>query len=169
MKAKAVDYLIRRAMRTPYFHLDDYMERYWLVPYAYIDPVSFFKRPIAWILQRFGIAIRVHHILRSDDARAFHDHPWWYCTIILRGGYTEVRPRFSSGIYEGDQRRRHDAGSILIRPAESWHRLELPRGETAWTLFITGPRRNRWGFLIQPRFKQYYRDYNKEHGNATGG
>jgi len=167
--------LVRRAMRTPYSHLPGYMDRFWLVPYRNPDaghgcgPVPFFKRPLVWLLQRLGVAIRIHHILRSDDARAFHDHPWWYCTILLRGGYTEVRPVYASGIYVGSTRRRHSAPAILFRRAQAWHRLEIDRGESAWTLFITGPYKNKWGFLVQPAYKQYWRDYvaqNKETGNG---
>lgn len=161
-----VGYLIRRAMRTPYTHLPGYMERYWLVPYTKQhfenDGTGWvsWRRPIARLLQHLGITIRVHHILSSDDARAFHDHPWWYCTVILRGGYAEVRPRFNSGIYEGDTRQFRDAGTVLFRRATSWHRLKVRAGGSAWTLFITGRYTNKWGFLVQPRFKQYWRDYN---------
>ena len=165
MRDWLINKIIERAKQTPYFHLDGYMERYWLVPYknsqagAGCGPVSFLRRPLAWLLQQFGIAIRVHHILRSDDARAFHDHPWWYATCILRGGYREVIPTFKSGVYSGNVRRGHGAGRVLFRRAESWHRLELEPGETAWTLFITGSYRNAWGFLVQPNFKMPWRDY----------
>lgn len=55
------DYLIARSAKTPYFHLEGYMERFWLLPYGW-----------------YVIAARVHHILKSDDDRAFHDHPWPY-------------------------------------------------------------------------------------------
>jgi hypothetical protein len=102
----------------------------------------------------------VHHILRSDDDRAFHDHPWPYVTIILRGGYTEVTPEFDeSGIYRGEARKWCGPGSVLFRKAKSWHRLELPVGKTAWTLFVTGKKQQRWGFMSNPAFKQDYREY----------
>ncbi|MFJ1257876.1 hypothetical protein [Cupriavidus sp. CuC1] len=140
---KLVDALIRRAMRTPYFHLKGYMERYWLIPY-----------------NRFAPAARIHHILRSDDDRAFHDHPWPYVTVILRGGYTEVTPVYdASGLYQGEARKWHGPGSILFRRAKSWHRLEVPEGKTAWTLFITGKYQQRWGFMPNPAGKVYYQDY----------
>lgn len=35
----------------------------------------------------------LHHFVQSDDPRALHDHPWWSCSIILRGGYYEVVPK----------------------------------------------------------------------------
>lgn len=168
--------LIRRAMRTPYAHIGDYMERYWLVPYRDAKrsdepipgcgPVSFWRRPLAWLIQRFGIAVRIHHIKRSDDDRAFHDHPWWYVTVILRGGYHEVTPVFASGMYECNKSSYCSAGTVLFRRATSWHRLEIDNlwGEPTWTLFITGPKTNSWGFLVEPNHKIYWREYLKERG-----
>ena len=145
---RIANWLIRRSMRTPYFHLEGYMDRYWLIPY-----------------NKFSPAVRIHHILRSDNDRAFHDHPWPYLTIILRGGYFEVKPMFDkSGLYIGDSRKWCGPGSVLFRRAKSWHRLEIPEGETAWTLFITGKYQQRWGFMINPRNKISYRDYEKETG-----
>ena len=140
-----VDWIIIRAMRKPYTHISDYMERYWLVPYG------------KW--WAFDIAARVHNIKRSDDDRAFHDHPWPYVSLILRGGYVEVKPVFESGIYVGDTRTYYGAGSLLFRKAKSWHRLEVERGRCAWTLFITLPYQQRWGFLAKPDHKIYWKDF----------
>jgi hypothetical protein len=142
MLTTITDWIIRLAQRTPYQHIPDYMERYWILPYT-----------------RFGLAIRVHHILRSDSDRVFHDHPWPFITVILRGGYTEVTPIFVDGIYAGERRRDRGPGSILLRRASAWHRLEVATGKTAWTLFITGPKVQRWGFLTIPEYKTYWRDY----------
>lgn len=41
---------------------------------------------------RFG-GVKLHHILRSDDDRDLHDHPWSFLSIILWGGYWEHRER----------------------------------------------------------------------------
>jgi hypothetical protein len=138
-----VERLIARAKRNPYFHLAGYMNRWWLIPY-----------------NRFTPAVRVHEILRSDDDRAFHDHPWAYLTMILKGGYWEVTPVFESGIYKGDKRTWYGPGSVLFRRATNWHRLELPEGQTATTLFTTFKYQQRWGFMPQPeRNKVDYREY----------
>lgn len=168
-----VNWLIALAKRTPYFHLDGYMKRWWLVPYrqviprkvwapglndapaAFVDgtgPVPFWRRPIAWCFQQFDIAIRVHEILRSDLGRDPHDHPWPYLTLILKGGYFEKT--FDA---QGRHLRTtwHGPGSVLYRPAGTWHQLFLPMDEATdfrtrrpcVTLFITGPKVQRWGFL----------------------
>lgn len=165
-----VDWLIRRAKRTPYFHLEGYMNRYWLVPYKRKEthkpirqfdqgydlvegntntgPVSFWRRPIAWMLQQCGIAARVHEILRSDLGRHPHNHPWPYLTIILRGWYWE--DRFDDqGAWRGS--RLHGPGSILYRPAGSWHKLDLLDGGPVTTLFITGRKSQSWGYNVGGR------------------
>jgi len=144
------DAIIRRAMRTPYTHLQGYMERFWFIRIGQRGGGQSGYYPL--------IGARVHHILRSDDDRHFHDHPWPYLTIILRGGYWEVRPIFTNGQPTGEQREWHGPGRILLRRAGSWYRLELPAGKTAWTLFCTGPKVQPWGFLVGDR-KVYWRDY----------
>lgn len=173
------NWLIARAKKTPYFHLPKYMHRWWLVPYrAQANDSQYktgtytavwYREPFKWLLQRFDIAIRVHEILASDDReRGFHDHPWPYITIILKGGYTEVTPIFESGIYIGEARKFYPPGSILFRRAQSWHSLELNVSvqdefgrwvvRPCTTVFITFKYVQKWGFLVEPRSKQYYRD-----------
>ena len=145
------DRLIQRAMRTPYTHLTGYMERYWLFRLGRRGGGQSGPYPL--------IGARVHHILRSDHGRDFHDHPWPYLTIILRGGYYEVRPLFDElGLLVGETRTWYGPGNVLLRRAGSWHRLELPAGKTAWTLFCTGPKTQPWGFLT-PKGKVYWREY----------
>lgn len=166
------DPLIKRATMTPYFHLindegDPYMLRYWLVPYTYqgshstdgCGPVKFWHRPLAWLLQKLGIAIRIHCIMRSDSDRALHDHPWDFVTVLLDGTYYEHRPVYDDGLYAGDSLTRYEAGSVLFRRASDLHRLEVPEGQMVWTLFITGPRKQAWGFVENLANKVYYRDY----------
>lgn len=170
----AINALIRRAMRSPYSHVNDYMARYWLVPYRDpaagdgCGPVSFWRRPIAWLIQRLGIAVRIHHIKRSDDDRAFHDHPRAYATLILSGGYCEVQPKYKDSIYCGETHTWRWPGTVLFRRARSWHRLVINPNpvarENTWTLFITGPKTNSWGFLAEPRYKIYWKEYIKEKG-----
>lgn len=112
---------------------------------------------VRWSLTTPFGDIKLHHILRSDEERDLHDHPWSFVSLILWGGYWEHTAEFVFGDPRYDYRdsvsglpstRRtwHGPGSILRRPAPSPHRLELPRGRSAWTLVITGPRTREWGF-----------------------
>jgi hypothetical protein len=81
--------------------------------------------------------IYLHKFLRDDDDRAMHDHPWLSLSILIAGKYVEQTAK---------GRRLYHAGSVIIRQATHTHRIELPQGEPAWTLFITGPRQREWGF-----------------------
>lgn len=201
------DWVIKRAMRTPYTHIfhDDgrpYMQRYWLLrlgmPAGWRNTeylASVFEHEAAVCMShgescqaeelreraarmreslypRFGM--RVHRIMSSDE-RAFHDHPWNFTTLILRGGYTEFTPSgidpsqvtVSLGLaddYDGEPPAtfvnyvavRYHAGQVLRHKAGDWHYLRLPLGQDAWTLFCTGPRRQRWGFLVDGLMKVPY-------------
>lgn len=157
LSSRLVDRLIERAKRTPYTPIFDddgslYMERFWLARIGKSGGVSTAGEPYP------RYAARIHHICRSDRDRHPHDHPWSYLTVILRGGYFEVRPILRDGVQVGEHTQWHGPGSILLRPAHSWHRLVLPPGETAWTLFCTGPNAQEWGFLTEAG-KVHWRKY----------
>lgn len=113
--------LIRSAQRRPYFDLDGYMQRWWLVPET-----------------RLG-SIRVHHILREDSADVLHDHPANWRTIILRGWYLE------EDAY-GEELVRMPADTRRAS-AETLHRINRVSSGGVWTIFIQGPKCNRWGFM----------------------
>ena len=91
-----------------------------------------------WHLVRrnFLFNIYLHHIVRDDDDRALHDHPWRYVSFILSGGYWEVT---ESG------HRWYGRGSVVRRRAVHKHRLEVG-SNGAWTLFFSGHRTREWGF-----------------------
>jgi len=160
------DWLIRRAKRTPYYHLTGYMNRWWLVPYWQFaagpgtGPVRFTQRPIAWLFQRFNLSVRVHEILRSDLGRDPHDHPFNYLTIILKGAYWERRFDDRGRCVS---RKRHKVGAIMWRPARSWHMIEVDGGPVT-TLFITGRKTDgTWGFNVDGK-KVPRREYESTHG-----
>jgi len=129
------DYLIRRALKTPYFHLPGYMERWWLW--------NSFKSPNynpRWP------SVRIHHLIRADRGRDKHDHPWPARTIVLRNGYTEVR---TVGAFdEFFDRRRGDTATLGFN--EEFHRIVAVDNDT-WSLFITWEYRGKWGFWVDGR------------------
>lgn len=112
---------------------------------------------IRWALTTPLFGIKLHHILRSDEDRDLHDHPWSFVSLILWGGYWEhvaVCPGLDPKDDQRDpfnglpdtNRTWYRPGSIVWRPAPSPHRLELPAGRSAWTLVLTGPKNREWGF-----------------------
>lgn len=91
----------------------------------------------------FGVYL--HNFMRSDTDRAPHDHPWWFCSLILSGGYFENTPK---------GRRWKGPGTIALRRATHIHWVELPRDnegkeKPAITLFIVGPQVREWGFWLK--------------------
>src|SRR4029077_8960861 len=88
-----------------------------------------------WTIRTPWGMLRLHHILRSDHDRHFHDHPMSFASLILTGGYIEYRP--------GGISRCCWPGSVVFRRAEDLHRIELLK-ESAWTLVVTGPIRRQW-------------------------
>jgi hypothetical protein len=123
----AVDGVARK--RRPDFTIgnpaDPYLLRWWLIPRN-----RFFN-------------LYLHAILRSDDDRALHDHPWHFASMILIGSYTEhALDRNGYPI-----KNRYRAGDTLFRRASYPHRLELDPDVGAWTLVVTSPRVRQWGFL----------------------
>lgn len=149
------DWLIRRAMRTPYTHITSadgsqvYMRRYWLFnPYP---ADSSGNRP--W--WQFPISIRLHQIMREDDDRDLHDHPWNARTFILRGWYKEKRPH-SWINYPGDIPRM--TGTTAALRFGEYHRITGVSEGGVWTLFVTGRYRGTWGFLVNGK-KVPWREY----------
>lgn len=110
---------------------------------------------IRWAINTPLFGIKLHHILRSDEDRDLHDHPWSFLSIILLGRYWEHKAVIESNNCKYDIRLDgkpatirtwYGPGSILWRPAPSPHRLELPAGRSAWTLVITSAKKREWGF-----------------------
>ena len=69
--------LARRVMRRPPDFViggsdRPYMHPWWLIP----------RNP--WF------NVYLHRIMRSDDDRALHDHPWVNCSVLLEGSYVEL-------------------------------------------------------------------------------
>jgi hypothetical protein len=113
-----------------------------------------------WIIPRNeGCNVYLHEILRSDDDRALHDHPWANTSMLLSGRYVEHTP-------DGSFMR--EAGWIGSREATALHRLEILPGEHAISLFMTGPKVREWGFAC-PNGWVHWRDFTGgENGELIG-
>ena len=104
---------------------------------------------------RFPFNVFLHKFLKGDPDDV-HDHPWPYATLILKGGYYEWLPQFDSKgnkIAEMCVWRR--PGSFRVCRANSYHRIELDPSVTAWTLFMPGPKKRDWGFLVNNKWIQH--------------
>lgn len=108
-----------------------YMFRWWVIPRN-----RFFN-------------IYLHHIVRSDDDRALHDHPWVSLSRCLAG---EMQELDANGV------RTVRAGQWRLRGPRYAHRLVVADGASCWTLFITGPRLREWGFYC-PQGWVHWQDF----------
>lgn len=123
-----------------------------------------------WVLEARWFTVRLHHILREDyDCTTFHDHPWDFVSVLLKGAYSERRPG-------GDLTYRGAVGFfgavpfgrrlVAFRPAEALHRITwVPKGG-AWTLVFTGPRRRQWGFVDQDAWVCWRAWVKAKHGSV---
>ena len=94
-----------------------------------------------WTFLFFNFSIRIHHWIRSDDKRFFHDHACDFVSVVLRGRYTNVTPEGAIEVR---------AGSVWYSRADRRHYLDIPRGG-AWTVLSCGRPYRKWGFWTGPR------------------
>ncbi len=157
-------WLIARAHRTPYQHImsadgaEMYMGRWWLFnPYSRET-----HKPARWWCPW---SFRIHHIMRPDEDRDLHDHPWNARTIILRGWYTEQRMEPATPadmlalgcplVWREEQddlcklsiRTRKPGDTARLNHGE-YHRIDEVSPGGVYTLFITRKWRGDWGFLV---------------------
>jgi len=123
----------------PHFYIggqaDPYMLRWYLIP------------------RNRWLNVYQHKFMRDDDDRALHDHPWWFVSLVIRGGYREHLDAGASLIRR--------ACSVAFRPAAHRHRVALfPAADggrrPCWTLIITGRKSRTWGFWCPKGFVPWF-------------
>lgn len=109
----------------------------------------YFRR---WIADFETFTLRLHRWYHDDDSRHPHDHPYWFYTFVLWGGYDDVSYRVDR---EGDcmvkDVQHMSRGSWAYRPAEHLHQVLNVQPGTV-TLLITGKPGRRWGFRVGRKF-----------------
>ena len=146
-----LDKLGRKRIVMDRINNEPYLERYYL----------FLKDR-----KQFPFNVFLHKFLKGDPDDV-HDHPWPYATLILKGGYYEWIPKFNSaGQKIGEERMWRSPGHFRVCSATSYHRIELDPNVTAWTLFMPGPQRREWGFLVNNKWIQH-EQYLKERYQQT--
>lgn len=134
---RPADFIIYTQQGEPYLY------RWWLIP-----------------RNRF-LNIYLHKVVRDDDDRALHDHPWRYVSLILRSGYIEVTKK-GKEVYR--------APRILIRRATHTHRLVLlNENRPTWTIVFTGRKVREWGFHCPKGWVHWKIFTGGEDGKIRGG
>lgn len=131
-----------------------------------------------WTFIFFGYSIRLHHWLRSDDNRYFHDHATDLVSIVLKGYYWNVTPEkedsepysagdkyMADGLEKTSHYFRHENYNYVEGMFNSfdnflhlgnsiWHSKADKRHwlcipkEGAWTLLLCGRPYHKWGFYV---------------------
>ena len=104
--------------------------------------------------KKFPFNIFLHKFLKSDPDDV-HDHPWPYATLIIKGGYWEWIPQFDDkGLKYGEVAKWRGPGHFRTCSANSFHRIELDPSVDCWTIFMPGPQKREWGFLVKNKWIQ---------------
>lgn len=104
-----------------------------------------------WTFLFFGYSIRLHHWIKSDDRRHFHDHSCDLISIIIKGKYKNVTP---DGVFEAR------AWKPRFMKAKERHYLDIPK-EGAWTILLCGRPYHKWGFYVKGHKWRPLRYFNK--------
>lgn len=117
------------------------------------EPLGDINCPYAyrWVFITPWFCIRIHHFIRSDDKRFFHDHAWNFITFILKGYYFDVSEKGR------ELRKRFHLYYVKSTHA---HYVEVPVGG-CWTLVINGKVNRKWGFWVDGKFKRPLKYFNK--------
>jgi hypothetical protein len=119
-----------------------------------VDNEPYLERYYVFLKDRktFPFNVFLHKFLKGDPDDV-HDHPWNYFTIILAGGYYEWIAQFNEdGTKSCEVRIWRGPGSFRFGNTHTFHRIELKEGVTPWTLFMPGPQRREWGFLVKNKW-----------------
>lgn len=110
----------------------------------YILRLHVFKTP--WF------AVCLHWIRKPDRDPWLHDHPVSFLSLILRGGYAELRAK------DGDvEHRVHKWYNVVRASRTDRHRIVFCRKNTL-TLCLMGPKTQEWGFYT-PEGWIYWKTY----------
>lgn len=104
----------------------------------------------------FGIFL--HRMDAGDPGIDLHDHPWWFVSLILAGGYNEQRcpirdasrrarviQKPEVGLGPDEVRRRWSIRTMRLDEA---HTITALHKRRSWSLVIHGPKRRPWGFYL---------------------
>jgi hypothetical protein len=114
--------------------------------------------------------IFLHRMAAPDPGVDLHDHPWWFASVILWGGYTEERaesrtaPAFAKVAehFPGTSTRgevvKREWLTVRTMRLDECHRVTELMWRTSWSLVIHGPNRRNWGFYT-PEGWIFWRGY----------
>ena len=181
-------------------YIADFIEnciRWFIVWFTNFLPVKVIRdedgRPFLYRYHLFtlgydGPGLCIHHFVKSDPDRGYHDHPWSSAiSFILCGGYEErivntynencgesfdrgVREvsfdRGNRGVLSFDTYQRKRWNFNYLDGVKNFHRVMIPEGGDAWTIFAFRGRSKTWGMI---GLDGKYRPMSTQVSDADGG
>jgi len=169
-----------------------YLKRWYITPWSGWfrfdkdgNPIPHDSLPLWKRIVRCLPNIYLHQMLRDDDDRALHDHPWANISIILKGSYIEHIPSEKFG-YAGGTWRFRTRFRPVFRKATALHRIELVKNcwrwqgigknrrhvliqiVPVWSLFITGFKVREWGFACPKGWVVWWKFVNPKNTGEVG-
>lgn len=101
-----------------------------------------------YLLSTPWLGIYIHRFWASDYS-IFHDHPWSFISLVLKGWYKEHLP--DNTVVN------RTAGSFRFRAAEEFHWIDC-QGQpgSCWTLFIRFKPHREWGFWTKNGWVEWF-------------
>lgn len=106
---------------------------------------------IRWVITVFGFSLRLHHWLGSDDQRFYHDHPWDFVAMLIKGSYVEHTQKETVIRYQWEIRR---------YKAEYQHKVFLDCGP-CWSVVFSWPKRRNFGYWVNGHVMRPFRYFSR--------
>jgi len=112
------------------------------------------------------LRVYLHHILMSDMDKHKHDHPWHFCSLILRGAYKEIATY--SPYHFAEHTLTYRAGSLILHQADDAHQITLLT-PSVWSLVVAWGKSRDWGYRCSPSIWIPHQEYRriKNEGELT--
>lgn len=107
----------------------------------------FLYRYHLFTLYKNGPGMCIHRFVKSDPERGYHDHPWnKSISFILCGGYEEriYDIKKPNGYYV---KYRNRFNFNYLDGVNTFHRVIIPEGKDAWTIFAFQKRSKIWSMI----------------------
>ncbi len=108
------------------------------------------------VLKTPWFALCLHWLNKPDPDPHMHDHPVTFLSLILRGGYTELRQDWEDWTPRVQVNRFWN----WIRASTLHTIFDVEPG--TMTLCLMGPKTQEWGFYVAGRGKVYWKHYYAE-------
>jgi hypothetical protein len=136
----------------PYRKFGNLFQIRWKEPLGLLECPYLYR----WSLILFGYSVRLHHWIKSDDRRFFHDHSCDIISMVIKGYYYNVMMGDTNNIVKY----RVNAWKPMRMKATQRHYLDIPKGG-AWTIILCGRPYKKWGFYVNGHMWRPLRYFHK--------